>query len=69
VTNDSAAQNAKVAEGIVGVWYGAGGGNGNTPWMSAIDADPNTPMIAYGIRPVSKEAGKDPVVARLLLQL
>lgn len=64
VTNDSAAQNAKVAEGIVGVWYGAGGGNGNTPWMSAIDADPNTPMIAYGIRPVSKEAGKDPVVAR-----
>jgi putative aldouronate transport system substrate-binding protein len=64
VTNDSAAQNAKVAEGIVGVWYGAGGGNGNTPWMSAIDADPNTSMVAYGIRPVSKEAGKDPVVAR-----
>jgi len=63
VTNDRAAQNAKIAEGIVGVWYGAGGGDGTTPWGAAIEADPETEMVVFGIRPVSGEEGADPKVA------
>lgn len=63
VTNDRATQNAKISEGIVGVWYGAGGGDGNTPWGAMVDADPSTTAVVYGIRPVSGKAGEQPKVA------
>jgi len=63
VTNDRAAQNAKIAEGIVGVWYGAGGGDGTTPWGAMREANPDTTAVIFGIRPVSGEAGAQPKTA------
>ena len=65
ISNDSNSQNAKVAEGNVGVWYAAGGGGGVTPWQAAVDNNPDTEMYVVGIKGLVGEKGTQPkTVAR-----
>jgi putative aldouronate transport system substrate-binding protein len=60
LTNDTAALNGKISQGMVGTWYGAGGGGGVTPWHAAMDNEPDTEMYVLGIRGLSGQKGQGP---------